>query len=133
MLKDKPIMFDLKKVEVSETAILPLRDASDQPLPGASVTLYGPGSMPFRNAVTRWRKRNKKLESSAGDEQAFLKSNSEFLADITAGFTGVEYEDLSGREMYLAIYSNPKLGFIVNQLLAATSDWGKFSPESPTS
>jgi hypothetical protein len=119
-------MWDLKQIEAADTADIALKDALGNDLPGASVTLYGPGSMEYRRAALRWRRRNKKLDEN--DEAGFLKSNAEFLADVTQAMNGIEYEGLSGREMAVAIYANPKLGFIATRVLNAMGDWGKFTP-----
>ena len=123
-------MISVKELEVRNECILPLNDATGAPLPGVHVALIGPGTKEYREAVSRWRKRNKRLNEA--DEEGYLKSNAQFLADLTVCFSGLEYEQFEGheREMALSLYSNPRLGYIVSQVLNAVGDWGKFSQTS---
>jgi hypothetical protein len=117
--------MDLKNLEILDTTTLKIKDAKGYPLSDCAIEIYGPGSMIYREAVVRWRKRNKAIDQD--DEDGFLKSNAQFLADCTAGFNGLEYDGKTGRELYLAVYGNPKLGWLSGQVMQALPDWGKFS------
>ena len=57
----------------------------------------------------------------------------EDLADITVKFENLAYPpagDAEGRELFSALYSDKRLGFIPAQLLKAVADWGNFKPGS---
>ena len=54
------------------------------------------------------------------------------LADLTIGFDGLTYGDKSGRDLFEAVYAEPKLGFIIVQANKFLNDWGNFSGGSAT-
>ena len=62
---------------------------------------------------------------------------SSFLADVTQVMRYLEEDDekgrpLTGRELHVAIYSNPALGFIGDQVNEEVHRWENFSKASPT-
>jgi len=118
-------MISLAELEVSPTAEIQIRDANGERLPGVVARVYGPGSQEYASAAAAWRRRNKTIDEY--DDKAMLDSNARFLSDITLEFVGVEYNNLGGKELADAIYHNQALGYISKQILAAVSDWGKFS------
>ena len=131
--------MDLRQVEVNETCTFQLKDGmgnlifaiegkgkSKKKLP-ATVTVHGPGSEKY---VAAQAKRNQRVLGRVRDkgeqEDTTLQDNAEFLADITECFDNVEFDGLSDREMALAIYLEPKVGFIADQVLLKTSNWAAF-------
>lgn len=125
-------MLNIRTRAVAESITFDLLDADDQPLIGESgkpvqCTVYGPGSKPYQQADQR--KRDKLLQkmlkgkSVSADEQS--RAQAEFLADITQDID-LSYDDLQGREKLIAIYSDPEIGFIPEQVNRKVGDWGNF-------
>ena len=59
----------------------------------------------------------------------------EDLTDLTAGFRHIEHNGpddhpLTGRALHFAVYSDPTLGWIKEQVSKFVGDWGKFTPGS---
>jgi hypothetical protein len=123
-------MMNLEKLEAQDSAVIKIKDAAGQVLPDVSITLVSPGSDVYRKAHNAARRRNKKINE--GDEAAFRDSNAELYADCTLAFNGLEYGDLTGRDLFLSVYTNPKLGYITNQVFTAVNDWGNFSASDAT-
>lgn len=129
-------MLNIRTRAVAETLTFDLTDVDDAPLvddAGQPVrcTVYGPGSRRYQQAQQR---RHDKLMEKAmrrkampADEQARVQA--EFLADITEDID-LAYDDLTGREKLLAIYTDPAIGFIRDQIERKVSDWGNFKPGS---
>lgn len=100
-------------------------------------TIYGPGTKQFRaakarvesRAINRMRTRGK--VDITPEESA--RNNAEFLADITKSIDNAEYgEGLTGRDMYVAMYTDTKLGFLAEQVSEKCGDWANFSKGSVT-
>lgn len=138
--------LNLKTLAVAAVSTLHLKDASDNLLFAeigpkkekvpVTVTVFGPGSREFQQAqakvnsraVRRLQKKGK-FEQSADEK---LAEQAEYLADITQGFSNVEYDGKAGRDLALAVYSDPAIGFIGDQVAEHIKDWGNFSPASST-
>ncbi len=137
-------VVDLGAAGVNEVATLTLRNEHGEPMfapdgkTPATVAVYGPGSMVARKAQTaQANKVAKHFQRSRGqppqlDAEEALKQDAEALADLTLGFSGVGYKGLSGRDLAVGIYSEPKLGYIAEQVRRFVSDWANFSKASPT-
>jgi hypothetical protein len=135
-------MFDITSTAVEETAVLELTDANEAPLIGEdkkqlSITLYGPGSEPFARAEAK--RQNKLLErlkrkgnANLGPEEQRAEQ-AEFLASITVSFNGFSYPpagDAEGKDLFRALYSDRKVGFITDQVQKFVGDWGNFMASS---
>lgn len=126
--------MDIRTKAVSPTGRLELRDANDEIIPGAVAVLFGPGSK--QHAAATARQQNKmidKLKSKGKTEQTAEQKSAEaaeFLADITDSLEGIEYDELTGRALALAIYSDVSIGFIADQVAKFVSDWSNFSKVS---
>lgn len=135
-------MFDLEKAEAQETSVLHLKDAQgelmyakqgDQELPVTAV-VYGPGSEQYQKAQLRaqrramqiFKKKGAKAVDSRTPEERRLET-AEVLADITVSFGNLAYKGLEGRQLALAVYQNPKLGFIADQVNNHAGDWANFT------
>jgi hypothetical protein len=139
-------MLNLKTRAAADTAVLELRDLDDSPLTftdgkgkvqPVTVTVYGPGSRQYvaAKAAQQTRlvarvQRGKSLSESP-EEQA--RHQAEFLAATTAAMDGIEYEGLAGRDLFLAVYSDPAIGFIAEQVAKFGADWANFSKGSAKS
>ena len=67
-------------------------------------------------------------------EQSRIETAADLTA-LTAGFRHIEYDGpdgqpLTGKALFTAVYSDPKLGWINVQVIKALRDWGKFTPGS---
>lgn len=135
--------YDITQQSVSDTAAIHIKGADGQPLyvNGAKVEIvvYGPGSAPFGDVEARQTNRSvKRMQDNDGKVGAVTKEQriadrAEDLADITVSFKNLAYPPANGaegRELYLALYSDPKLGFIPEQLLKAVREWGNFKGAS---
>ncbi|WP_225782670.1 hypothetical protein [Xenophilus sp. Marseille-Q4582] len=139
--------FKLKSTAVAATSVLHLKDSAENLLfaDGAKmkqpveVVVFGPGSKEFQQAqakvnsraVRRLQKKGK-FEQSADEK---LAEQADYLADITQGWNNIdasEFDGKTGRALSLAIYSDPSIGFIADQVSEHVKDWANFSPASST-
>lgn len=86
-----------------------------------------------RKSMKRVREAGGRIEAIADDRE----DNVEFLVAITESFENVDVplpEGESGaKALVRAVYSNPALGFIREQVEAAANDWGSFIKGSANS
>ena len=93
-------MFDITSVAASETSVLELVSAADEPLLDAdgkplTITLYGPGTAQFARASQR--RQNKLLDRLKKKGKADLSPDeqtaeqADFLASVTVSFNGWNY------------------------------------------
>ena len=130
--------MDIRQHAVSETTVLHLRDASEELMfdgdKPCTVTIYGPGSKQYARAQTEQSNRlidrmKKKGKTNQSAEEA-AKEKSEFLAACTHSFQNVDYDNLGGDEKHKAIYSDPSIGFIADQVAKHLADWSNFTKGS---
>ncbi|WP_287914180.1 hypothetical protein [Comamonas sp.] len=136
-------MFDLQTAEAQETSVLHLKDvqgelmhakdAGGQELP-VTVVVYGPGSDQYQKAQLRAQRRAMQMFKKKGAKAADSRTaeerraeTAEVLADITVSFGNLTYKGLEGRALALAVYQNPKLGFIADQVNSHAGDWANFT------
>lgn len=136
--------MDIATQTVSDTAAIHLKGADgnhlysngdlDKPV---KIVIYGPGSKQFaaiearqtNRAIKRMQDNDGKV-SAAPPEQR-VAEQAEDLADITASLENLTYSpasDKHGKELYQALYADPGLGFIPQQIVKAVKDWGNFKP-----
>jgi hypothetical protein len=113
----------------------PLLDENQQP---AFARVHSPASKVWevahaakrRKTMKRVREGGGKIEASVDDADDTI----EFLVAITEEFVNVEVPLAEGqtgaKALVRAIYSNPALGFIRDQVEAASMDWGSFLDSS---
>lgn len=138
-------LFDITQAAASDTSTIKLRFGDDTPMLDAdkkpiSITVYGPGSLEYgraaskrQNAAITRLKRKGKLDQTADEK---LADEAAFLTAITVSFNGFGYPpagDATGAELFRAVYSDPKLGFIKDQVAEFAGDWENFSAGSATS
>lgn len=131
--------FNLSQFELLDTAVLTVQtaDESDDLLidgKQVKITLYGSGSEQFtradyrvQNAATAraqsaWRGKVLKNQAQISDQE-----NAEKYAACTAQ---IENFPIAGGA--LALYSNPKLGYIKKQVMKFIAEDGNFMPPSTT-
>jgi hypothetical protein len=126
--------FDLSAFQLVNTAILEVENPKGDPLlfNGApvTITLYGPGSKEYKNAKYKLENANQtrsiamlrgKTSKTAAEDQE--KANAEFLAACTAQ---VDNFPITGGA--LALYSNPGLVYITDQVNKFLGDAENFMP-----
>lgn len=139
--------MDITKKAVAETSILHLRSADDVLLydDGAdgkpdhskpvTIELYGPGSKPYNaakskaaNKMLEKLRRKSKVELTAEEQD---EQQMEQLIACTIRFNHIEHPSgATGENLFRAVYSDPTLGFIRDQVQAHIGDWGNFTPTS---
>jgi hypothetical protein len=133
--------MDIKSKAVSTTGVLHLRDASDELLYSDGqpviVNVYSPGSAQHAKATARQQNRmldmmKRKGKADVTAEQKAVE-NAEFLADCTVSFENLDYDDLIGRELAIAVYSDKTIGFIADQVATYIGDWSNFTQPSAKS
>lgn len=142
--------MNIKSFAVNPTGRLHLRDAGDTPMYAPNgegtpdktkpmaVNLYGPGSKQHAKATTaqsniflgKLRKKGNSAEQTT-DER--LAEQAEFLAACTASWENVEYDELQGKELSVAVYSDTSIGFIADQVSAYLREWSNFTNPSTKS
>jgi hypothetical protein len=108
------------------------------------IDLFGPGSpesaqveeRQSARAVKRMTENDGKLSLAPIDQRR--TEAAEDLAALTSGFQNIEHagvdgQPLSGRALFIAVYSDPTLGWIKEQVLKAVGDWSRFTQGSATS
>jgi len=145
-------MAKLSSIAVAETSDLKLLSADDAPLfyeqdgrqLPTTAKLYGPGSKPYKQAQAKVSnrigekfQRKGKFSQSAEEREA---DQVELLVACTISIVGLEFDgpfehlaSLTGPDLFRAIYSEPGLGFIKDQVQAHIGDWANFTKGSATS
>lgn len=132
--------MDIKKFAVTPTSKLHLRDANDELMYSEDtklpmcVNLYGPGSKQYARAQAAQNNRlldklKRKGKSDQTAEQRASES-AEFLSDCTESFENLEYDTLTGRALWIAIYADVSIGFIADQVAKHINDWANFTKRS---
>jgi hypothetical protein len=102
------------------------------------ITFHSPGSEAHEAAsakrTNRALHRNKRKIDLTAD---LLRSDTvSFLTDVTISFNGLAYPPAgpaSGEDLFRALYSDRKFGWVVDQANAHLADWASFTTGSATS
>lgn len=134
--------MDILTQAVAETAPLHVKDASGVPLyddgKPVRIHLYGPGSAQFSQVEAQQTQRAlKRREDNDGKPTPATPDEAraevaEDLAILTARFDHISYGDLTGAELFRAVYADRKLGFITRQAAIFSASWGNFKAGSVT-
>lgn len=138
----------ISKLAVSPTAFLHLKGPdgvhlyeSKKPV---GIDLFGPGSPEFSQVEARQSARALRLMQEndnkitlAPIEQRRTEA-AEDLAALTAAFQYIDYDGpdgkpLAGNALHVAVYSDPTLGWIKEQVTKFVGDWGRFTQGSVAS
>lgn len=132
--------MDARKAAVSETSVLHFRDANEELLfdegKPVQVVIYGPGSKTYAKAQAAQNNRmidkikSKGKSKQSAEEQAAERA--EFLADITKSFENLEYEGLTDKALFKAVYSDVSIGFFGDQVAKHAGEWANFTKGSAT-
>jgi hypothetical protein len=128
--------MDIASLEVVDTAPIHLKDAEGNPLyddgKPVRIVVFGPASDQYARLETKQTQRQlRRLDDNDGKRFALtaderLQQTAEDLADITFDFENLSCGGKTGRDLFLAVYGNRRLGFIANQVTAKLGDWGNF-------
>ena len=128
--------MDIRKFAVEPEVRFQVKDANEVEIEGAYITVYGVGSKPYakaqsaqQNRLMNVLKRKGSVEQSQEQKAA---ETANFLADCTKSFEGIEYDSKTGRELFVAVYSDLSIGFIADQVAKQIGDWSNFSKPSAT-
>ncbi|MBL9070263.1 MAG: hypothetical protein JNM03_09760 [Sphingopyxis sp.] len=100
------------------------------------IIMHGPGSRAAgtvksrRTARTLKRINENEGKITAATSEEALVENAEDLATLTISFENLSHGDLTGEQLFLAVYSDPELGYITAQAERHFNDWGKYKPGS---
>lgn len=108
------------------------------------IDLYGPGSPEYARIEERQSARAIKRMQDNDNKIALVPIEqrrteaAEDLTVLTAGVRHIEHDaadgtPLTGTALVTALYSDPTLGWIKEQVVKFVGDWGKFTPGSATS
>jgi hypothetical protein len=134
--------MDVSTLQVADTAIIHVKSASGEPLYDGdkpiNIVVYGPGSRAYATvesrqtarALKRMNDNDGKVTGATAEER--LKETAEDLATITVSMD-LTSGKLTGQELFLAVYGDPKLGFIAKQVTKHLADWGNFKVGSVAS
>lgn len=132
--------MDVRDLAVLETSVLTLVGADDSPLldeagEPMTITLYSPGSKPYATAqaVSQGRLiekiKRKGQHAQTADERT--REQAEFLTACTKAMSpNIQYAEMAGRELFMAIYSDQGIGFIAEQAAKFLGDWANFTKTS---
>ncbi|MEH3121979.1 MAG: hypothetical protein PGN16_08375 [Sphingomonas phyllosphaerae] len=137
----------IKQYAVALTAFLHLKGPDGTLLyedgQKVGIDLFSPGSPEYGQVEERRSARTIKRMAENDNKIAHVPldelriENAQDLVTLTSGFRHIEHDGpegtpLSGQALYLAVYSDPSLGWIKEQALKFLGDWGKFTPGSAT-
>lgn len=118
--------YDITQLSINQTATMPVCDAAGEPQFDSagnplSITLYGPGSKQYQKAKHAAEQRNQarvmaNMQGRAGENKLTAEEKSiedaEFLAACTASFNNFGRGELTGYELYKAVYADIEIGHI---------------------
>jgi hypothetical protein len=135
--------MDAKSLKVADKGEIHLKNAAGEPLYDGEkpvrIIVHGPGSRAFSTvesrqsarAVKRMNDNDGKFTLPTAEERAV--ETAEDLAAVTIAFENLTYEDKQGSDLFIAVYSDPALGFITKQVSKHLADWGNFKAGSNAS
>jgi len=123
------VAAEVSDIPVKEMDGSPMLDENNNPV---TATMFSPASKIWqvahankrRKTMRKVRENGGKLEAVADDTEDTI----EFLCAVTKRFNGLEIPDEP--DQVRAIYSNPRLGYIRDQMEDAASNWENFTAAS---
>lgn len=135
--------MDATSLQVANSAAMHVKNAAGEPLYDGGkpvrILFHSPGSQAFgqvesrqsARAVKRIQDNDGKMAAVTSEER--LAETAQDLAAATIAFENLTYGDEQGTELFVAVYADPKLGFITKQATKFLADWGNFKPGSGAS
>ena len=132
--------MDISTLAAKESAVLHLRGADDELLfdngVPVTVTCFGPGSKAYQKAqATSQNKLIDRMKRKGNVDQTpdeKLAQQAEFLTACTESFDGLTSGTFTGPDLFRAVYSDPEVGFISEQVAKFIGDWSNFTKASTT-
>lgn len=139
--------FDISALETSDTGFVHLKSPqTEEPIfigpdddrKAVGITVHAPGTKPYVAAEDRRTNRQLLRNKRKGKVTAenLREDAQHFLADVTITFDNLSFKpagDIAGKDLFLALYGDPKFGWVNDQVNAFLNDWGSFTTTSPTS
>lgn len=134
--------FDISTIEVTDTFEVEItHPATDEPMTAdgtpMTITVCGPASAQFKAAhAVQNAKITKRLRSGKTDEDAdvLAADKAAFLSMCTVSLNGFNYKgETDGRETFRALYLDPKMGWLTDQVNRQMGDWSNFTRAAPGS
>lgn len=132
--------MDIRQYAMSPTGVLHLRDAADNLMYADDarkkpmrIHLYGPGSREYQNAEKRNSNRMMEGFRRKGRAPDPLELRIDLMTAVTQRFENIEYDGLKDEALYRAVYNDPELRFVRDQVdvyLSETANFTKAQPES---
>jgi hypothetical protein len=133
--------MDIRKLAVSPTAALHLRDAAGQLIYADGdaakpviAHLYGPGSKQYAQAQAEQNNRMMERMRAKGKvtitAEQKTQETAEMLAACTASVDNLQYGELAGAAAVQAMYADISIGFIADQVAKYIGDWENFTQPS---
>jgi len=135
--------MDVSNLKAADTATIHVKNADGEALyddkQPVRITLHGPGSHAASvvqarqtlRATKRYNDNEGKLPQLTVEERR--AEAAEDLAALTVRFEHLTYGDKTGHDLFVAVYSDPALGFIRDQVAKAAADWALFKAGSSAS
>ena len=137
-------LLNIATLGVAATAAIHVKNAAGEPLYAddertlpVRIIVHSPGSKAYGVVEARQTARVMKRANdndgkfTAATPEERIVETAEDLASITVAFENFTYgENLTGEELYRAVYLDPALGFIVKQVNKFSGEWGNFSAAS---
>ena len=135
--------MDVNSLKAADRGTIHVKNASGEPLYDGDkpvlIHVHGPGSRAYgtvesrasARALKRLNDNEGKITAPTAEER--VAETAEDLAELTIGFDGLTSGELTGKALFLAVYSDPRLGFIAKQVSKHVADWGNFKPGSGAS
>lgn len=132
--------MDATSLKVAAQSAIHIKNAAGEPLYDGDkpvrIIVHGPGSRVYgaiearqtARAVKRMNDNDGKLTAATAEERR--QELAEDLAEVTINFENLTHGDLTGQQLFMAVYGDPELGFIAKQVNKHLSDWGNFKPGS---
>lgn len=126
--------MDIRKYAVEQTGRIEVRDADGELIPGAVIVVYSPGSKQFAKAQANRSNRTidtlRKKGKADQTPESMAEEKSNYLADCTHSFEGIDIDKLEGKALFKAVYADVSLGFIADQVAEYLGDWSNFTKDS---
>jgi len=137
--------YDLKKLAISQTATMPLRDAAGEKQFDAdgkplSITLYSPAAKQFQQTkhASEERSSARMMSKMQGKQDGKitwsdkLEERAVQLANCTVSFNGFGVDGLTGHELFKKVYCDIEIGHIADDVEKFINERSNFMPASTT-
>ncbi len=128
--------FNLNKLKTKDTTAVQLRDpatdellyADDAKTQAVQVNIFGPGSAPYRNATLEMQNRQLKRGKKQISAEVLREESVDLLVACTESMENIEHNGavVTTKEQIKAVYNDPQLGWLKDQVDSALGDIANF-------